>query len=121
MKDPLTLIIPRVHPSLNKILRMHWGERKRQQDVWDREVFAALWSGTPARRFNTSAAVVRIAYHFKNDRRRDKDNYAPKFLMDALRHNNVIADDDTEHVDVEWDIVTGARGDHTVVTITPEG
>jgi Holliday junction resolvase RusA-like endonuclease len=46
-------------------------------------------------------ATVQIIYYFKTRRRRDpQDNYAPKFLMDALVKSGILEDDNGELVKV---------------------
>lgn len=46
-------------------------------------------------------AVVQIIYYCKTKRRRDpSDNYAPKFLMDALVQGGILVDDSGDLVDV---------------------
>ncbi|MBW2672148.1 MAG: RusA family crossover junction endodeoxyribonuclease [Deltaproteobacteria bacterium] len=38
-------------------------------------------------------AEVRLVYYFKDQRRRDPDNYAGKFILDGLRKAGIISDD----------------------------
>ena len=43
-------------------------------------------------------AEVRIVYYFRDNRRRDPDNYSGKFLIDSLRHAGILADDDAKSI-----------------------
>lgn len=43
-------------------------------------------------------AKVTITYWFKDNRRRDPDNYCGKLIMDGLTKAGVIVDDDFDHV-----------------------
>ena len=38
-------------------------------------------------------ATVKITYHFKDDLRRDPDNYSGKFILDGLVRAGILADD----------------------------
>ena len=50
---------------------------------------------------------MRITFFFDLDRDRDKDNMAPKWIMDGLVKSGVIQDDNTKVVDLDWAISPG--------------
>ena len=84
------LVMPGVPPSLNAWSRWHWGKRKAYLDRLAASV-AALACAARVPRFER--AVVEVTYYFPDRRRRDKDNYSGKFLLDALCRAGVLADD----------------------------
>jgi len=84
------LVMPGVPPSLNAWSRWHWGRRKAYLDSLSSAV-GALARAARIRRFEH--AVVEVTYYFPDRRRRDKDNYGGKFLLDALCRAGVLADD----------------------------
>jgi len=51
---------------------------------------------------------VRITYYFAANRRRDKDNYTPKMLMDGLVKAGVLMDDSKDRIDLDWGFAQGS-------------
>jgi len=108
----MRLEIPKVPPSLNTYKDLHWSARGKLQRIWDMEVIA----GKSRRWKAPSKACVRIIYHFQTVRKRDKDNYTPKLILDALKHCGVIIDDSADVLDVDWGF--GETGEErTVITV----
>jgi Holliday junction resolvase RusA-like endonuclease len=64
-------------------------------------------------------ATVKITYHFKDDRRRDPDNYSGKFILDGLVRAGILADD-------SFDCITlvlckgqkDTKNPHTIIEVT---
>lgn len=92
---------------------MHWAKRHRLLQEWIDEVWVALLNLSISKRnFRMKKVIfkkarVRIKYYFKDRRRRDKDNYAPKRILDALRYNGILEDDSVDLIDVDWEILQG--------------
>jgi len=94
-KSPLSvwLCIPALPPSLNEWSRQHWRVRHRAvEEMTDTLRLLAIEAGSP----KFERAEVQLVYYFKHQRRRDPDNYVPKFVLDGLRKAGIIADDNAE-------------------------
>jgi Holliday junction resolvase RusA-like endonuclease len=95
----LTVIIYDVPPSLNDWHGMHWAAKAKVKRQWE-ELLIALLSGCRC----VEKPEVRITYHYDLQRDRDKDNMAPKYIMDGLVKAGVIHDDNIRAVDLDWTI-----------------
>ena len=114
----LRLIIPLTPGSLNEWQRAHWAERMRIQDRWDTEMIVALaviGEGARLRKL-LKGARVRISYYFGTNRRRDKDNYTPKVIMDCLK-GRVIVDDSSDRIDLDWEMLFSKNQPRTEILI----
>ena len=82
-----------VPPSLNKMLRMHWVDRKREQDGWDLRVWCC-WQKLGKHVFLKPVKVI-YTMKFPERRQRDLDNYigGTKFITDALKRTFLTRDD----------------------------
>ena len=85
--------IPEIPPSLNVWSRWHWAKRKRYLDQLTKDI-GQLARAMKLPRFER--ATVQVVYCFRDKRLRDKDNYSGKFMLDALRHAGVLAEDNSE-------------------------
>ena len=85
--------IPRVPKSANKMLRSHWGARRRDEESWREHVRRAC--GRRKRRFRRK---VRLSIIVHRQRRQDPDNAqaSVKNLLDALVREGWLADDSSE-------------------------
>ena len=85
--------IPRVPKSANKMLRSHWGARRRDEESWREHVRRAC--GRRKRRFRKK---VRLSIIVHRQRRQDPDNAhaSVKNLLDALVKEGWLADDSSE-------------------------
>ena len=114
----LKLVIPLTPCSLNVYARAHWAKRGRIQDEWDMEMVVALAKiGEGARLLRLfERAKIRIEYYFRTQRRRDKDNYAFKPLLDCLK-GRVIVDDSSDRVDVDWELLVDNGNPRTEIIV----
>jgi len=90
--------IPFVPPTLNVWKDWHWAKQGR----YKKDLIAAVRGMVIAMRLpRYQRATVQIIYYHGTRRRRDPvDNYAPKFLMDALVKGGVLTDDNGDLVKV---------------------
>ena len=95
----LVIVIYDVPPSLNDWHDMHWAAKADAKKQWE-ELLKALLRG----KRRMQKPVVRITFFFDLDRDRDKDNMAPKWIMDGLVKSGVIRDDNSKVVDLDWTI-----------------
>lgn len=86
-----------VHPSLNKWAIANRFAANKEKQVWKEMVYwACKEKGIKA----TIRGPVRVEIHykFKDKRRRDCDNYTPKFILDGLVEAGVLVDDSCDIV-----------------------
>jgi crossover junction endodeoxyribonuclease RusA len=84
------LCIPALPPSLNVWSRKHWRIRHAQVKALTTNLLGLrLENGLP----KVERPRVQLVYYFRDNRKRDPDNYAGKFILDGLRHAGIIADD----------------------------
>ena len=112
----IKIVIEEVPPSLNVLLRLHWAERRKLQERWDDLIFAGAWrSGW--RKKDPYFKEVSITYQFRNIRKRDRDNFAPKIIMDSLQRNGIIEGDSPEEVSYDWSFKSGPS-DRTIIELS---
>jgi len=111
----VTITIPEVPPSLNAWSRMHYHPQNPEKARWKQMVWALSAGFKPF----AVPVVATVTYFFKDRRRRDFDNFVPKFVLDGLV-GTVLADDDQGHV-AELRIRFGydPKRPRTEVTLTP--
>lgn len=89
----VVFVIPENMPSLNAWKCWHFGKQQRFKDRLSHNLaLLALSVGSP----QYERARVEVVHYFRVRRRRDSDNMAPKFLLDALRHAGVLVDDNVD-------------------------
>lgn len=104
--------LPGVPPSLNRWTNLHWTVKCETKKDWEYLIRYTVNKIAPFKK-----PIVRIIYYFNTNRRRDKDNYTPKFIMDGLVKAGVIKDDNINAVDLDWDIRIDKNGNRTEVFI----
>ena len=93
----LLLEISEVVPSNNRLLRMHWAQRRKLAQKWQwlvwLEVFRLGFPSLPPGKL--AVRITRRSHH-----RMDADNLAgsAKIVLDALRYTHLIADDSPAHI-----------------------
>ena len=99
----LHLSIPRLTPSNNQLLRMHYMTRHNLNITWRWAVVAAILeedlAPPPDAKKEERRVVIIISYR---PRRLDPDNYTGglKPLLDALKKRNLIYDDHEKYIDL---------------------
>lgn len=88
--------IPEIPPSLNVWKNWHWSKQNQyKQDLYDAIGKLKLAFHLPQIKY----ARIDITYYFPTKRGRDlTDNFAPKFLNDALVKGGLLVDDRTEYI-----------------------
>jgi len=79
--------------SYNVLLREHWAKRQKQLEELTNKIYYALLEKNKNFYKYTSIKELYLIYYFKDNKRRDYDNYAGKLLLDALKNAKVIQDD----------------------------
>lgn len=93
-----TLSIPMVPPSGNVLLRQFWTDRQKLIDCWHETVWALC---NEARVPPADHMLVESTIHFRDNRRRDPQNYVPsidKLVFDGLSRCGIIPDDSPAHL-----------------------
>lgn len=91
MKFHMRYIVPRIPPSNNQFIgrNKRW-EYQNTKKSWTMAVNACC---VPKPLRPIQRAKVTLVYHFKDERRRDPDNYSGKMILDGLTKAGIIADD----------------------------
>lgn len=97
----LHLVMPRLTPSLNKLIRLHWRDRQKLIITWDWEVKAAIRETYEEITFEHPQRKVRIISYRK--RIMDEDNFIGglKPMVDALVLNHLLVDDSNKFMILE--------------------
>lgn len=88
-------MVPEVAPTLNKMLRAHWSERKKQKDRWRMLILEALRGHRPL--FDDHDLIYDRGWC---GRRADWDNVGAslKPILDALTDLRIIPDDSPKYI-----------------------
>ncbi len=91
----IKLSIPAIPPSNDEYLgnSHHYRPYQIAKQEWLWMVRAALLRAKCKPPEPFQHAVVTIRYFFEDRRRHDPDNYSGKFILDALVHEGILADD----------------------------
>jgi Holliday junction resolvase RusA-like endonuclease len=90
----IKITIPENMPSLNVWKNWHWAKQGRHKEQLTQDL-RFLWHRI-ARPAPLEKARIGVVHYFPTSRRRDEDNYTPKFLGDALKGAGFIAEDNSE-------------------------
>lgn len=122
--DEAKLIIKSLSPSLNKLLRMHWGERKKLKEDLAWEVFAELNKLNPDYEVVVIPQKVFIKITSYRKSFLDKDNFIGglKPLIDAIKELKLIYDDSEEFLNLEAEqrIEKKKKSNRTEIIISPD-
>lgn len=101
--------IPDIPPSNNRFLgRENRWEYQNIKKQWAALVEAYCRPKPPE---PLPRAAVTLLYHFKDQRRRDPDNYSGKMILDGLTRAGIIADDSFAVIDLRLKAVCDKRGE----------
>ncbi len=94
----LKIIINDIPPSNNKFIgrNARW-QYQDEKTRWHWLVKSAIQC-KPAKPFKK--AIVKITYFFKDQRRRDPDNYSGKMLLDPLVREGILQDDSFNNIEL---------------------
>ena len=92
--------IPHKYPSMNQFLgkmQNHTMYRtcKKQWSKW-----IALHTIGNRPPFPIDQAKIHVEYYFKDNRKRDPDNYTPKLILDPLQESGIIRDDSFQSIEL---------------------
>jgi hypothetical protein len=100
-----TLRLPYVPASLNRVLRWNPHRKKRERDMWARDLYivAGLKQAKDLRECSVVKMKVRMVITIHNPKRYDRDNAwgAAKIPVDAMRQISFIHNDTEEFLDLD--------------------
>lgn len=112
--------VPAVPPSGNVWSRSHWAVQRQIKCDWQLLVLSAVRNLGIGQ---VNSASVTITIYFKENRRRDPDNFtatAYKLVLDALVRAGVLPDDSVDHVNIhQVRFAVDRNNPRTVVIVTP--
>jgi hypothetical protein len=113
----LTLTIPDVPPSLNKVLNLHWRNQQKLKDKWKLLVRAQI---IPIPMNLAQKKRVRITLHHARPYDEDNAYGACKVLIDALKSWNLIWDDSAKYLTLFiWQERCPHKKRHTIIELEP--
>ncbi len=124
MSKQIKLVIPQMPLSINETRVMHWAKLRKVKKLWVDEVWMAIVNSkirfTLTKFEPYKKAKIAIKIFFRTDAKRDADNYPCKEVIDAIKNNGLIEDDDYDHIGkVDVDITDRDR-EHPRTEITIE-
>lgn len=92
-----TLTVNNFPPTQNELRRMHFREQAKKKLEWEGIVG---WLVKQQKIQPVEKAMITYEFYFKNERRRDPDNYAAcaKAIQDGLVKAGILPDDNFNHV-----------------------
>lgn len=93
----MKIVINDIPPTNNKYMgnSSNFNIYRKEKEKWHWLIKAAI-KKRPAKPYKK--AEVTITYYFKQERRRDPDNYSGKFLLDPLVREGILIDDTFDNV-----------------------
>lgn len=120
-KMPYLISFPRVTPSNNKLIRMHYRKRKVLRETFGKELMAAEDWRIPEVKQEQRRKVKIISFR---EKLLDKDNFygGLKPLLDALIDRRKIYDDSPKYLELESEqrILIGQETPRTDILIYPD-
>jgi hypothetical protein len=113
----MTLTIPHIPPSLNRLLRMHWAAKKDLRDNWSLLVRSQL-QGT----YLKPVVKMRCKITLAHSRLFDQDNAygACKVVIDALKDWKLIVDDSKKYLSLTVkQTKVPHKQRHTIIELEP--
>lgn len=110
----IKLSIPQVPLSINETRGMNIHKLKRIKDMWVDEV----WAEIVKQRYkigikdSLKKAKISIKIFFKTNAKRDADNYPCKEVIDAIKNNGLIIDDNYDVIGKPDIDITGRDKEH---------
>ena len=97
----IKIIVNDIPPSNNKYMgnSHNFNDYRRMKEKWHWLIKAALQKVEKPKK-PLMRADVYITYYFKDNRRRDADNYSGKMILDPLVKEGVLIDDSFDNVEL---------------------
>ena len=94
----VTFTIPRVPPSPNEVMRMHWGDRRKLWPMWRQEIAVALSPEQREEIWKWRQARILVSIHQRRRKLLDHDNLygSVKPILDGIVRCGWVGDDSPE-------------------------
>ncbi len=117
MQECYKYTIKAIPPSNNKYIgrNMRW-EYQEVKKQWAKIIYFVCRDKPPK---PLKKAVVKITYYFKDNIRRDCDNYSGKMILDGLVNAGIIEDDSFKHIELVLKAFFKCEEAKTEITIKP--
>jgi crossover junction endodeoxyribonuclease RusA len=107
--------LPEVHPSLNTWYRWHRYQIYEEKRRWEKMVQMLCFSKPKV----TVPVVLTVTYFFRDRRKRDFDNYPPKFILDGIK-GSLLPDDSEDWIqELRIRFAHDPKSPRTEVQLTP--
>jgi len=119
MSKQIKMVIPQTPLSINETRGMNIHKLKRIKDMWVDEVWVAYAKNRPTLQWQLKKAKISIKIFFKTNAKRDADNYPCKEVIDAIKNNGLIMDDNYDVIGRPEIDITGRdrKNSRTEITI----
>ena len=122
MSKQIKLVIPQMPLSINQTRVMHWAKLRKVKKLWVDEVWVTFHLAKRSFDFPLSfplkKAKISIKIFFRTDAKRDADNYPCKEVIDAIKNNGLIIDDNYDVIGRPDIDITGRDSKHPRTEIT---
>lgn len=107
--------IAEIPPSNNKFIgRENRWEYQKIKKYWAELIF---YTCIPRPIKPIEHSIVKIRYYFKDQRRRDCDNYSGKMILDGLVNAGIISDDSFKNIKLVLEAEFGCRNPKTEIEV----
>lgn len=112
----IELDIDEVVPSVNRLMRMHWAQRRKLQKKWHWLIWLEFYRrGAPkVPKGRLAVHITRYSFHVLDD---DNLHGAAKVVLDALKTVKILTDDSPAYIALTCDQIRG--GARTVIRVSP--
>ena len=117
----IKLSIPQVPLSINQTRTMHWAELRDVKLLWADEVWEIIVRDKLRPYHPLKKAKISIKIFFKTNAKRDADNYPCKEVIDGIKINGLIEDDNYDVIGKPEIDITGRDKQHPRTEIIIEG
>lgn len=117
----IKIVVNDIPPSNNEYMgnSHNFNKYRQQKERWHWLIKAALCKAERPKK-PLMKAIVKITYFFKDNRRRDLDNFSGKFLLDPLVAEGIIVDDSFCYIKkLELEAFVDKENPRTVIEIVP--
>lgn len=115
----MKIVIPEIPPSYNRYLGNSNSHFKYHQE---KEKWVWIIKKYLPKKIKTfqCPVMIKIKYYFKDNRRRDLDNYSGKFINDALVKCKVLKDDSIKQIPIlHLEGELGSKENKVIIEIIP--
>jgi len=116
----IKIIIDKLTPSNNKLLRMHWRKRHQLNQEWRDEIY--FWCMNNLKSITPKSEKKKVKIISYRKKLIDPDNFTGglKPCVDALKYSRLIFDDSPEYLELETEQKIDREHQRTIIEIKEE-